>query len=130
MGLSQRGFRIACLMFQIFSLTRDIVNDGFVLDAVQVEMREHEHVVECVTWAPESATSAIQEAAASANINVNVPTMGASESNNKKSNLTGPFLASGSRDKTIKVSHFDPCTAATFSCGVRLKLTDGRATPN
>lgn len=64
----------------------------------QLEMREHEHVVECVAWAPESATAAIQEAAA----NVNSVNSAAPE-NNKKASLSGPFLASGSRDKTIKV---------------------------
>lgn len=64
-----------------------------------MEMREHEHVVECVAWAPESATAAIQEATALAASTSN----SAPSENNKKSNLTGPFLASGSRDKTIKI---------------------------
>ena len=62
-------------------------------------MREHEHVVECVAWAPESATAAIQEATALAASSSN----SAPSENHKKSNLTGPFLASGSRDKTIKI---------------------------
>ena len=30
---------------------------------VKVEMRDHDHVVECVAWAPEVATQAINEAA-------------------------------------------------------------------
>ena len=30
---------------------------------VKVEMRDHDHVVECVAWAPEAATQAINEAA-------------------------------------------------------------------
>lgn len=64
-------------------------------------MREHEHVVECVAWAPESATAAIQEAISTSN--VNVPSSGGGSEHQKKSNLTGPFLASGSRDKTIKI---------------------------
>ena len=64
-----------------------------------MEMREHEHVVECVAWAPESATAAIQEATALAASSSN----SAPTENHKKSNLTGPFLASGSRDKTIKI---------------------------
>lgn len=59
----------------------------------KMELREHDHVVECIAWAPESATPAINEAC--------------SESGNKSSsgssNLIGPFLASGSRDKSIKV---------------------------
>lgn len=68
-------------------------------DNLQMEMREHEHVVECVAWAPESATAAIQEATALAASSSN----SAPTENHKKSNLTGPFLASGSRDKTIKI---------------------------
>jgi len=67
----------------------------------KVEMREHEHVVECIAWAPESATAAIQEAISTSN--VNVPSSGGGSEHGKKSNLTGPFLASGSRDKTIKI---------------------------
>lgn len=65
----------------------------------QIEMREHEHVVECVAWAPESSTAAIQEATALAASSSN----SAPTENHKKSNLTGPFLASGSRDKSIKI---------------------------
>lgn len=55
---------------------------------VQVELRDHDHVVECIAWAPESSHSAINEAAGA---------------DNKKGAFQGPFLASGSRDKTIKV---------------------------
>jgi len=55
----------------------------------KMEMRDHDHVVECITWAPETANSAINEAAGN---------------DNKVGTLAGPFLASGSRDKTIKVS--------------------------
>ena len=29
----------------------------------KLELREHDHVVECIAWAPESASSAINEAA-------------------------------------------------------------------
>jgi platelet-activating factor acetylhydrolase IB subunit alpha len=54
----------------------------------KLEMRDHDHVVECITWAPESANAAINEAAGN---------------DNKIGTLAGPFLASGSRDKTIKV---------------------------
>jgi len=54
------------------------------------ELRDHDHVVECVSWAPEAAHQAINEAAAAAD---------------NKNSVThpGPFLASGSRDKTIRV---------------------------
>ncbi|XP_013383657.1 lissencephaly-1 homolog [Lingula anatina] len=54
----------------------------------KVELREHEHVVECVAWAPESSTPAITEAAGN---------------DIKKGARAGPFLVSGSRDKTIKL---------------------------
>lgn len=54
----------------------------------KMELREHEHVVECIAWAPESAQPTINEA-----ISVD----------NKKEKRSGPFLISGSRDKTIKM---------------------------
>ena len=53
-----------------------------------MELRDHEHVVECVAWAPVSAQPHINKAIAV---------------DNKHSTHQGPFLASGSRDKTIKV---------------------------
>ena len=31
-----------------------------------MDLRDHDHVVECISWAPEAATAAINEAAASA----------------------------------------------------------------
>ena len=72
-------------------------------------MREHEHVVECIAWAPESATAAIQEATAAAVSSSNTgaveapPAAASGAGKANKSNLTGPFLASGSRDKTIRI---------------------------
>ncbi|KAL3857348.1 hypothetical protein ACJMK2_012024 [Sinanodonta woodiana] len=54
----------------------------------KLELREHEHVVECIAWAPELAHPAIAEAAGN---------------DVKRGGRTGPFLASGSRDKTIKI---------------------------
>ena len=73
----------------------------------QVELRAHDHVVECIAWAPETATAAINEAAASS-------TDGAGEDNRSNGGVAagsgggsgarhpGPFLASGSRDKVEK----------------------------
>ncbi|ESO91742.1 hypothetical protein LOTGIDRAFT_217241 [Lottia gigantea] len=52
----------------------------------KAELREHEHTVECLAWAPESAYPSIGEA---------------SGSDSKKS--PGPFIVSGSRDKTMKM---------------------------
>lgn len=54
----------------------------------KAELREHEHVVECISWAPEAAVASITEAAGNYV---------------KKGQQNGPFLASGSRDKTIKI---------------------------
>lgn len=54
----------------------------------KAELREHDHVVECICWAPESACANISEAAGS---------------DNKKGHRTGPFLISGSRDKTLRL---------------------------
>lgn len=54
----------------------------------KAELREHDHVVECIAWSPESAHSAVTEAAGN---------------DIKKGSRAGPFLVSGSRDKTIKV---------------------------
>lgn len=54
----------------------------------KAELREHENTVECIAWAPESAAAAINEAAGA---------------DNKKGAHQGPFLASGSRDKTIRI---------------------------
>lgn len=54
------------------------------------ELRDHDHVVECIAWAPEISHAAINEAAAAAD-------------NKNSATHPGPFLASGSRDKTIRV---------------------------
>jgi len=59
----------------------------------KAELRDHDHVVECVAWAPEAATQAINEAASAAS----------GGDNKNSSTYVGPFLASGSRDKSVKV---------------------------
>lgn len=56
---------------------------------IQVELRDHDHTVECIAWAPDNAAGVINEAAGS---------------DNKTGAHQGPFLASGSRDKSIRVS--------------------------
>ena len=76
----------------------------------KAELREHAHVVECIAWAPDAAAGPINEAASgrppahlaedgsNGGDTANSPSMvvpGAGR-------LTGPFLASGSRDKTIR----------------------------
>jgi len=60
----------------------------------KMDLREHEHVVECIAWAPESAATAINEACSEA---------AGKGKNSGNSTMGGPFLASGSRDKLIKV---------------------------
>lgn len=49
----------------------------------KLELREHDHVVECVAWAPEGVNTAL--------------------GGDNSGGSSGPFLASGSRDKTIKL---------------------------
>lgn len=53
----------------------------------RAELRAHDHVVECIAWAPDDAAGPINEAAGA---------------DNKKGAHMGPFLASGSRDKTVR----------------------------
>ena len=65
----------------------------------KAELREHDHVVECIAWAPEAALPAIKEAA-SAQAG---ETSGSNNHTGGETGVVGPFLASGSRDKTIKV---------------------------
>ncbi|XP_046544028.1 LOW QUALITY PROTEIN: lissencephaly-1 homolog [Haliotis rubra] len=93
----------------------------------KAELREHEHVVECITWAPESAHPAINEGAG---IDAKKP-------------RSGPFLISGSRDKTIKmwdvsvglclftlVGHDNWVRGLVFHPGGKFILADKRMTKN
>ncbi|XP_039269380.1 platelet-activating factor acetylhydrolase IB subunit beta-like [Styela clava] len=54
----------------------------------KAELREHSHVVECISWAPATSFPNICEAAG-------IET--------RKDSKVGPFLASGSRDKSIRI---------------------------
>lgn len=54
----------------------------------KAELNGHDHVVECVSWAPDTAKSSILKAAGY---------------DPKSSAMPGPFLVTGSRDKTLKV---------------------------
>ncbi|KAI8436914.1 hypothetical protein MSG28_010342 [Choristoneura fumiferana] len=78
-----------------------------------MELREHEHVVECVAWAPDAAAPAINEAAGG---------------DNRRAAHLGPFLASGSRDKSVKclatlVGHDNWVRGAAWHPGGRYLLT-------
>lgn len=59
-----------------------------ISNPIKCTLKDHDHTVECVAWAPESAFSNIQEA---------------TSPNQKSDRNSGPFLMSGSRDKTIRV---------------------------
>nr|CAB3264628.1 lissencephaly-1 homolog [Phallusia mammillata] len=52
------------------------------------ELRDHDHVVECVSWAPEASHANI---CAAAGVEV------------RKGEKVGPFIVSGSRDKTLRI---------------------------
>lgn len=97
---------------------------------IKCTLRDHDHIVECIAWAPESAFQTILEAIASPNsqsttTTITTTTITTTKSNNidpqqnndsssnyhnnnispgtTNTNAIGPFLISGSRDKTIKV---------------------------
>jgi len=53
---------------------------------IKLDLRDHDNVVECIEWAPEESEASI-----------------AKSSNIDASGKLGPFLVSGSRDKTIKM---------------------------
>ena len=53
---------------------------------MKADLRDHDNVVECIEWAPESANPNIAKAAVL-----------------DAAAQSGSFLVSGSRDKTIKV---------------------------
>ena len=69
----------------------------------KADLREHDHVVECIAWAPETATAAIREAAATNTGETTAINNSSGKLGSSAAALNGPFLASGSRDKTIKV---------------------------
>ncbi|KAI7688295.1 Lissencephaly-1 -like protein [Sarcoptes scabiei] len=53
-------------------------------DIIKTMLREHDHTVECIAWAPNSANKPISEAF-------------------EEKELQGPYLVSGSRDNTLKL---------------------------
>ena len=61
-------------------------------------------MVECIAWAPESATAAIREATSTSAGENSTINNSSAKIGSSTAALNGPFLASGSRDKTIKVS--------------------------
>lgn len=81
-------------------------------DYKTTELRGHEHVVECIAWAPDSSTNSIHEGTTGvvghqllnggSNINNNNINSDSSSSSSSKARA-GPYLCSGSRDKSIKI---------------------------
>lgn len=75
------------------------------------ELRGHEHVVECIAWAPDTASSAIMQSVETATTNGVAAASSSSITNNSNNSVDniqqktkpGPYLCSGSRDKTIKI---------------------------
>lgn len=64
----------------------------------KMTLREHDHVVECIEWAPEKSLPSIMEADESQSGKMNGSGTGTESSSTK----IGPVLVSGSRDKLIK----------------------------
>lgn len=72
----------------------------------KIIMKEHDHSVECIAWAPESALSSVCEAISNSDGMMGkqpLRNLGNNTISGSTSNRTGPFLVSGSRDRTIKI---------------------------
>uniref|UniRef100_A0A0N4UF55 Lissencephaly-1 homolog n=1 Tax=Dracunculus medinensis TaxID=318479 RepID=A0A0N4UF55_DRAME len=65
----------------------------------KMTLHEHEHVVECIAWAPDKALPYIKEADESDSVAIKT---NGEISNEQKEIKMGPVLISGSRDRTIK----------------------------
>ena len=108
----------------IWQISTSSLSSNNNLECKHYELRGHEHVVECIAWAPDSATPAILEASGQTKVQLNgvnqsggsnSPTMSSpslpNQNDLKKQILesksqqrtSGPYLVSGSRDKTIKL---------------------------
>lgn len=68
---------------------------------IRCKLKDHDHTVECIAWAPESAHCNVLEAASPSTMNNQQQNK--SDRTTAASSVSGPFLISGSRDKTIKV---------------------------
>jgi len=96
----------------VWQISTSSLSSNNNLECKHFELRGHEHVVECVAWAHDSCNQWIMEASGMQPI-ANNRILNGSDANaalKKQHQLqqpiqrtTGPYLASGSRDKTIKV---------------------------
>jgi platelet-activating factor acetylhydrolase IB subunit alpha len=103
----------------VWQISTSLLSSNSNLECRHFELRGHEHVVECIAWAPDTSSAAILEAAGIQLNKVSNGTPESSSSSNialeiaaKKQQIlqtqqlqrnSGPYLCSGSRDKTIKV---------------------------
>lgn len=91
----------------VWQISTSALSSNNNLECKHYELRGHEHVVECIAWAPDSSTPAIMEAAG---IQSNTRLPNGTDikkqtliQNTQQQRTSGPYLASGSRDKTIKL---------------------------
>lgn len=91
----------------VWQISTSALSSNNNLECKHFELRGHEHVVECVAWAPDSSSQSIMEAAG-----IQATNRMTNGTDSKKQMLmqstqaqrtSGPYLASGSRDKTIKL---------------------------
>lgn len=68
--------------------------------SIRATLKSHDHTVECIAWAPDSASASVLESTSPNNQKGDSITI---TSTSASSSTAGPFLASGSRDKTVKV---------------------------
>jgi len=93
----------------VWQISTSALSSNNNLECKHFELRGHEHVVECIAWAPDNSSSAIMEAAG---LQPSSRLANGTDASSKKQALiqptqqqrtSGPYLASGSRDKTIKI---------------------------
>lgn len=111
-ALSASGSVLQCMHF-VFCVPQTVRVWVVATKECKAELREHDHVVECIAWAGEASYPYINEAAGkdvsacpAHSIQPNLPQ---AQSfcifilQVKKGQMSGPYLISGSRDKTIKM---------------------------
>lgn len=104
----------------VWQISTSMLSANSNLECKHFELRSHEHVVECVAWAPDTATPHILEGAGLSlnnnNLNNNLNRVTNASASNEEGDkklvekmqtnnnrTSGPYLCSGSRDKTIKI---------------------------
>lgn len=85
----------------VWQISTSMLSSNSNVECKYFELRGHENVVECVAWAPDSATSSILEGAGLNQSNSAQNLVNGEET--VKNRASGPYLASGSRDKIIRI---------------------------